>query len=68
MPKSIINNAIESHLNAVETKFGKEAREKTRLIHQDGSIFILKRHNAKQPFTVFLGDLLLMTKHLQKNH
>jgi len=61
-----IQKTINEYLDAVEKKFGTEAREQTTLVHEDGSVFVLKRHSDKRPSTVMMGDLLLMTKHLKK--
>jgi len=62
-----MHKAISDYLNAVENKFGVEARSATKLVHHDGSIFILKRHTDKNPSTVMLGDLQLMIKQLERH-
>lgn len=62
-----IHEAIDTYLNAVEKKFGTDARRKTEVAHRGGNTFVLKRAGAKHSQVVDLGNLTLMAKHLQSN-
>jgi len=65
MSNAVIDKTIQNYLKAVEQQFGQENREKTVLKHLGSSTFFLKKHNVKQGRTVDMGDLQLMTQHLE---
>jgi len=60
-----IQNTINNYLDAVEKKFGIEARRKTDLQHRGGSTFMLKRADATHAQTIDMGNLSQMAKQLQ---
>ena len=62
-----IHKAIDTYLDAVEKKFGTDVRRKTEVAHRGGNTFVLKRAEARHGQVVDLGNLTLMTKHLQAN-
>jgi len=62
-----MTKTIQKYLDAVENKFGSEARENTTLIHRNGSSFYLKRENQKQASLVDKGMIQLMTKQMERN-
>jgi len=60
-----IHNTINHYLDAVEKRFGAEARKNTTLTHRGGSKFLLKRADANHPQVVDMGSLRLMARQLQ---
>jgi len=60
-----IRKTIKNYLDAVEKKFGTEARKNTKLQHRGGSTFILKRADAKHPQVIDLGNLSQMARQMQ---
>jgi len=56
---------MKQYLDAVEKRFGTETRNNTQLTHRGGTKFVLKRHDAKHPQLVDMGNLALMARHLQ---
>ncbi len=60
-----IQNTIKNYLDAVEKKFGVEARKNTELKHRGGATFMLKRADAKHPQVTDLGSLAQMARHMQ---
>ncbi|MDX8405996.1 MAG: hypothetical protein R8K50_07585 [Mariprofundus sp.] len=62
-----IQKTINNYLDAVEKKFGADARKKTVVKHRGGNTFALKRANALHAQSVDLGNLSLMTRQLQTN-
>jgi len=67
MANATIEKTIQNYLNAVEHKYGLENRKKTIVKQIDGSTFFLKKHNLEQGRTIYMGDLQLMTKHLESS-
>ncbi len=65
MANATIEKTIQNYLNAVEHKYGLENRKKTIVKQIDGSTFFLKKHNLEQGRTIYMGDLQLMTRHLE---
>ncbi|MDQ6973784.1 MAG: hypothetical protein Q9M10_02780 [Mariprofundaceae bacterium] len=61
-----IQNTIKAYLDAVEEKFGHQAREKTVLTHRNGVSFYLKRPDQHQPSLVDMGMIQLMTKQMKR--
>ncbi len=59
-----IQNTIQQYLDAVEKKFGHQARTDTILTHRNGSSFYLKRDNQSKPSLVDMGTIQLMTKQI----
>jgi len=62
-----IHNTINNYLDAVEKRFGTEARKNTKLKHRGGSKFLLKQAEAKHSQVVDMGNLTLMARQLQAN-
>ncbi len=60
-----IQKTIKNYLDAVEKKFGAEARKNTKLQHRGGSTFMLKRADANHPQLVDLGNLSYMARQMQ---
>jgi len=65
MSNVTIEKTMQDYLNAVEQQYGQENREKTVIKHLGSSTFFLKKHNVEQGRTVDMGDLQLMTHHLE---
>jgi len=65
MSNAVIEKTMQNYLNAVEQQYGQKNREKTMLKHLGSSTFFLKKHNVEQGRTVDMGDLQLMTQHLE---
>ncbi|MDQ6996725.1 MAG: hypothetical protein Q9M82_04595 [Mariprofundus sp.] len=60
-----IQKTINNYLEAVEKKFGIEARKNTKLQHRGGSTFMLKRADANHPQVIDMGSLSQMTRQMQ---
>ncbi|TLS68289.1 hypothetical protein FE236_04980 [Mariprofundus erugo] len=60
-----IKALINKYLEATEAKFGAEARSKTVVKYRGGMNFFIKRHIDKHAHVVDMGNLQLMTRHLQ---
>ena len=60
-----VKKAINKYLEAIEKKFGADARQNTQLEYRGGNNFFLKKANASYGQVVDLGNLSLMTRHLQ---
>jgi len=60
-----IQNTIKNYLDAVEKKFGIEARKNTELQHRGGSTFMLKRADANHAQVIDLGSLSQMARQMQ---
>ncbi len=60
-----IQQTIKSYLDAVEKKFGMEARKNTELKHRGGSTFMLKRADANHPQVIDMGSLTQMARQMQ---
>ena len=60
-----IQQTIKNYLDAVEKKFGIEARKNTELQHRGGSTFMLKQADAKHPQVINLGSLAQMARQMQ---
>jgi len=60
-----IRKTIKNYLDAVEKKFGTEARKNTKLQHRGGSTFILKRADATHPQVIDLGSLSQMARQMR---
>lgn len=61
-----IQDTIQNYLDAVEQKFGKEARKNTVLKHREGTDFVLKRADSAKPTLVDMETVQLMTGYLKK--
>lgn len=61
-----IQNTIKQYLDAVEIKFGHQARQNTTLTHRNGSSFYLKRDDQRNPSLVDMGMIQLMTKQMER--
>ncbi|MDQ6995803.1 MAG: hypothetical protein Q9M18_09440 [Mariprofundaceae bacterium] len=61
-----VQKTIKAYLEAVETKFGHQARENTILTHRNGVSFYLKRDGQDQATLVDMGMVQLMTKQMEK--
>jgi len=59
-----IQKAMNNYLAAVENRFGSDARNKTVVSHRGGNAFAVKRADALHPQIVDMGNLTLMTRHL----
>ncbi|PIP02961.1 MAG: hypothetical protein COW18_03805 [Zetaproteobacteria bacterium CG12_big_fil_rev_8_21_14_0_65_54_13] len=62
-----IHEAITTYLDAVEKKYGADARKHTEVKHRGGTTFVLKQAESLHAQIVDLGRLNQMSKHLQ-NH
>jgi hypothetical protein len=60
-----IQQTIKNYLDAVEKKFGIEARKNTQLQHRGGSTFMLKRADANHPQVIDMGSLSHMARQMQ---
>jgi len=60
-----IQKTIKNYLDAVETKFGIDARKNTDLQYRGGSTFMLKRADANHAQVIDLGNLSQMAKQMQ---
>ncbi len=60
-----IQKTIKNYLDAVEKKFGIDARKNTELKHRGGSTFMLKQADAKYPQVIDMGNLSQMTRQIQ---
>jgi len=60
-----IKKAMNNYLEAIEKKLGADARKNTRLEHRGGMNFFLKKADARHGQVVDLGNLTLMTRHIQ---
>ncbi|MFQ5344744.1 MAG: hypothetical protein ACE5DZ_02150 [Mariprofundus sp.] len=60
-----IKKAMNNYLAAIEKKFGAEARKSIRLEYRGGLKFFLKKGEAAHGQVVDLGNLTLMTRHIQ---
>jgi len=61
-----ITKTIQKYLDAVENKFGSQARENTTLTHRNGSSFYLKRDDQSKASLVDMGMIQLMTKQMER--
>ena len=59
-----IQKTINHYLEAVEKRFGTEARRKTDLQYRGGTKFVLRRANAEHPQLIQLARLKSTTKYL----
>ncbi len=60
-----IQQTIHNYLEAVEKKFGREARSKTRLEYRGGTKFAIKNANAMHPTLINIARLKTATRYLQ---
>ncbi len=60
-----IQKTIKNYLDAVEKKFGIEARKNTKLKHRGGSTFMLKQADANHAQVIDLGSLSQMTRQIR---